>query len=294
MILASPCVGTCRIDPVTGWCLGCARSGAEIASWPGQSEAWRTAVWQALPARFERLGIACRRLPWTTSDIRDFVARTLTRAAGCWDVGVPGARAEFAPRPGAKVALRVRGTCIEAVNEVGALRLDIDDDVRALTFDPPATPAGRQTIVLAVSRERGRLPLATGITDLGEDLAALGPGGAEARLFDLGLGRKEARFCLRCAPGAARDALSAAAGLSLADAWARIGPALGDESVACVVESALGRIEVMAPPAAPGARAPTCAKAQLRPEHLAAHAALAANTALPRAYLPGAVFHRAS
>lgn len=30
----SPCDGTCRIDPVTQWCLGCKRTLAEIADWP--------------------------------------------------------------------------------------------------------------------------------------------------------------------------------------------------------------------------------------------------------------------
>ncbi len=30
----SPCDRTCRIDPLTGWCLGCKRSLREIADWP--------------------------------------------------------------------------------------------------------------------------------------------------------------------------------------------------------------------------------------------------------------------
>ncbi|WP_156953328.1 DUF1289 domain-containing protein, partial [Afifella pfennigii] len=29
----SPCTGLCRIDPASGYCLGCARSGEEIAIW---------------------------------------------------------------------------------------------------------------------------------------------------------------------------------------------------------------------------------------------------------------------
>ena len=32
-LLASPCVGTCRLDPETGWCLGCARTREELADW---------------------------------------------------------------------------------------------------------------------------------------------------------------------------------------------------------------------------------------------------------------------
>jgi predicted Fe-S protein YdhL (DUF1289 family) len=30
----SPCIGTCRIDPATGWCQGCWRTLDEIADWP--------------------------------------------------------------------------------------------------------------------------------------------------------------------------------------------------------------------------------------------------------------------
>jgi predicted Fe-S protein YdhL (DUF1289 family) len=30
----SPCISICRIDPATGWCLGCKRTLHEIADWP--------------------------------------------------------------------------------------------------------------------------------------------------------------------------------------------------------------------------------------------------------------------
>lgn len=29
----SPCVDVCRLDPRTGWCLGCGRTSAEIKGW---------------------------------------------------------------------------------------------------------------------------------------------------------------------------------------------------------------------------------------------------------------------
>ncbi len=29
----SPCVDVCRLDPKTGWCLGCGRTTAEISAW---------------------------------------------------------------------------------------------------------------------------------------------------------------------------------------------------------------------------------------------------------------------
>ncbi|MBK5910438.1 hypothetical protein CCR85_02895 [Rhodothalassium salexigens] len=53
----SPCVGVCALDPGTGWCRGCARTGDEIGRWAGADPAWRAAVWARLPARARRLGI---------------------------------------------------------------------------------------------------------------------------------------------------------------------------------------------------------------------------------------------
>lgn len=47
----SPCVNVCRMDPATGWCVGCARTIAEIAAWSKWSAAEREPVWQALPSR---------------------------------------------------------------------------------------------------------------------------------------------------------------------------------------------------------------------------------------------------
>jgi predicted Fe-S protein YdhL (DUF1289 family) len=32
--IPSPCDGTCRIDPASGWCQGCKRTLGEIADWP--------------------------------------------------------------------------------------------------------------------------------------------------------------------------------------------------------------------------------------------------------------------
>lgn len=47
----SPCVNLCRIDPDTGWCVGCARTIAEIATWAKLSGAEREPIWMALPSR---------------------------------------------------------------------------------------------------------------------------------------------------------------------------------------------------------------------------------------------------
>ncbi|MEM1313236.1 MAG: DUF1289 domain-containing protein [Pseudomonadota bacterium] len=293
MTVASPCVGTCKLDDATGWCVGCARTGDEIAEWGGLAEPARTVVWDALPDRFQRLGVACRRLPWTLEDVREFVLLSLRERAGTWALGVVGAVAEFAPPQGARVEVEAEGDVVVASTAGGRLRFRIDDDVRALVFDPPETPETQRRVVLVVKRERGRLPAVDAIDDLGPDRDAIRAEDREARLFDLGLGRKEGRFCVRCPSGPARDALAGAVGMSLASALPRIGPALVQASPARVVESALGRIEVASAIPVPGGVSPPGPHTHLLPDHLATGRAMPTGMDLPRAYLPGAIFYPA-
>ncbi|HUI95688.1 MAG TPA: DUF1289 domain-containing protein [Xanthobacteraceae bacterium] len=40
-MIASPCTRVCTLDPVSGLCLGCGRSLAEIARWTQMSDAER-------------------------------------------------------------------------------------------------------------------------------------------------------------------------------------------------------------------------------------------------------------
>ena len=293
MTVASPCVGTCKLDKATGWCLGCARSGDEIAEWQRQTDAWRADVWDALPARFGSLGVRCRRLPWETSEIHDFVVRNLRTAAGTWVIGVVGAVAEFTAKRAAPIEVETDGASIVAFTEGGNLRFLIDDDVRAVTFEAPETPQERQHVVLAVKRERVGLSVATTVTDLGNDQAAIQSEDRRRRLFDLGLGRNEARFCVRCAPGATQEALTAASGTSLLSALPRIGHVLVEEGPPRVVESVLGRIEVLTPIPSPGGTSPLGSHTHLLPDHLATGRALPAGMDLPRAYVPGAIFYPA-
>jgi hypothetical protein len=42
--IPSPCVGVCRLDPVSGLCAGCMRTLDEIASWPTADDAERLAI----------------------------------------------------------------------------------------------------------------------------------------------------------------------------------------------------------------------------------------------------------
>ena len=54
----SPCNSICRMDPATGWCLGCARTLPEIAAWAGLDDQGKREVWAQLPLRRRALGSA--------------------------------------------------------------------------------------------------------------------------------------------------------------------------------------------------------------------------------------------
>lgn len=54
----TPCVKVCALDPATGLCVGCGRTGAEIGGWMGLSQTARQQVMAELPARLARLGQA--------------------------------------------------------------------------------------------------------------------------------------------------------------------------------------------------------------------------------------------
>lgn len=289
MTVTSPCTGICKLDAATGWCLGCGRNGYEIADWSSYPETRRDHVWDDIPDRLSRLGVACRRLPWTTDDIRKFVVQSWEQDRGAWVMGVVGAVAEFIAPPNAKIHVTVQGEDLVAHTQNGAARVTLNDDVRALTFDPPGLQTAPR-IVLAVKRERGRLPVADSVADLGEDNGAL-LRDRGSRLFDLGLGRKEARFCVRAADGPAREALESATGLPFAQSLPRIGATLLSESPTRVIETALGRVEVQGQIPAPDARSPDGPHTHLLPDHLATGRALPVGMDLPRAYLPGAIFY---
>jgi predicted Fe-S protein YdhL (DUF1289 family) len=47
----SPCVNLCDLDDATGWCIGCGRTGDEIAAWTSVGDTGRQAVLDRLPAR---------------------------------------------------------------------------------------------------------------------------------------------------------------------------------------------------------------------------------------------------
>ncbi len=289
----SPCVGICKLDDAGEFCLGCARTGKEIESWSSLSDMGRQTVWDALPERFTALGIACRRLPWDTAAIRTFVEHSITGAGGTWVVGVLGAVAEFIPKPGAAAATRFAADELIAETEGAAMRLRLNDHVHALTFGHNDYPAATGRIVLAVERTHGGVPARSELTALGEDQKAISSLARREALFDLGLGRNEARFCVRTGDDATARSLRAHVGMAFAEVLTRIGPLLIETNPVRVIESALGRIEISTPIPPPGGKSPTGPHTHLLPDHLASMRALPTGLDLPDTYLPGAIFYPA-
>ena len=53
--LETPCVNICLLDETSGLCVGCGRTGDEIARWVEMTPAQRRAIMAVLPERLERL-----------------------------------------------------------------------------------------------------------------------------------------------------------------------------------------------------------------------------------------------
>lgn len=54
---ASPCTGTCTLDPLTRLCRGCARTIEEIMAWPSASAAEKRAILAGLDVRSQSVSV---------------------------------------------------------------------------------------------------------------------------------------------------------------------------------------------------------------------------------------------
>ncbi|WP_206453529.1 DUF1289 domain-containing protein [Aurantimonas marina] len=61
MSIESPCILVCVLDPKSGYCFGCGRTGEEIASWTSVSPETRRAVTEVLPSRLANVERPARR-----------------------------------------------------------------------------------------------------------------------------------------------------------------------------------------------------------------------------------------
>lgn len=293
--ITSPCIGVCKIDPAHKLCAGCGRSVDEIMDWRTAGDARRDAVWAALPDRLDRLGVRCRRLPWTQSQITAFVVDSFERTAGAWVLGVVGAVGAFVRAPSGRVVTHVDDGAVVARTDGGLLRFELDHAVHALTFgrgpDTPPAEVSAERVVLAVQTGARHLSANLGLTDLGPDHRAIAPKDRDTRLFDLGLGRSAVRFCVRTRSPALIGMLQQSAGKPLADVLAHAGAALIAENPTRVVETALGRVEIATPIPTSGERTHTGSHTHLLPAYLTSGRDMPSGMDLPDSYVPGAIHY---
>ncbi|HEU0216863.1 MAG TPA: DUF1289 domain-containing protein [Stellaceae bacterium] len=244
-MLPSPCVGICRLDDTTGWCLGCARDANELGRWRDLSPAQQAAVWADLPRRKAILGLGFRLLPWSGGALSAALVDLAGEPNTGWSIGVYGAVAEFATRNGTPPEIEVGDEQVILRTSGGALRLRPPAGTRMFELIGAAGKVERR--VLALHRSRVREVPAAGVTELGADDDAIEPAHRNVRLFDLGVSRSIIRFCVRTGDPALIAALRQADGHDPFDPALRLAPALLANSPDRVVTSPIGRIEVFRP-----------------------------------------------
>jgi predicted Fe-S protein YdhL (DUF1289 family) len=281
----SPCVGTCRLDQQTGLCLGCARTGDEIANWSSLDAKARFAIWEQLPGRHATQSKRARLLPLTPDEILSWAARTVEERLGAWVTGTPGAVAEFMTAFGQTPHVELKQHQLTCYTDTGSLRLKRHDQMRAFAFEE-AGP-----VVLGLARAAVDVNSKTVFTELGVDNEAGASDYRSHLLFDYGLGRKFSRFCIRTNKGSLIAMLRDFDGQPWQTLMAAVGPQIVAESPHRVVESALARIEVYAAIPSPSGRSPDGSHTHFLPAFLAGGEEISPSLALPDNAAPMAIFH---
>jgi len=242
-MLASPCIGVCRIDDALDLCLGCARTRAEVTTWRDVSEEIRQQIWAQLPARRQELGLRMHRLPWEIGELSAFIAGTLRQAGGTWTAGLQGAIAEFSIGADEPCDIEVGDERVRACTARGAISFRLSKNLRAFST---SDDAGRnQTIMLGVHRSFvSAAPQC--LTCLGADRDAIREDDRDDVLYDFGLGRIAASFCIRTSDADLRARLDDVAGLPWQKFLAVVGKELLRHSPPRVVRTPAGRLEVFA------------------------------------------------
>jgi predicted Fe-S protein YdhL (DUF1289 family) len=191
--LGSPCVGICQVDPVSGWCGGCGRSEAEMAAWGDWPEPRRQEVWASLPQRMVNLGSGFRLLPWTGLPLLQRLVGLAGRYGTGWQMGVWGAALQL-PAPEARLATDADGMILLR-SAAGRMAIRPLSAIRA--FEVTGSAAEPARVVLALHRVRFKSVLPSSFVRLGPDHEAIELADRTSELFDLGLGRRPMRFCLR-------------------------------------------------------------------------------------------------
>ncbi len=294
--VASPCIGVCRLDADARVCVGCGRTGEEIAGWRAADEATRRGVLASLAPRLSALDGTPARLPLAPADVPALVREALS-GGGAVVAGCHGALAEFMAAPGETATIAETGgpsPALTARVAGGALRLRLPADLAVFATPEPAD-GGHAPLLLAAPSDGLALPVARGLARIGPDpaaIAAASAGRGAGILFDLGLGRPETRFMVRVGDSALAARLDDLAGAPPERVLAEAGPALVAASPVRVVETPLCRIEVDTPIPPPNGRPPVAPHTHLLPGPLALARLLPPGIARPAGFLPVALLYR--
>ncbi len=281
-------------------CIGCGRTGEEIAGWGSADHTTRQAVVAALPARLsaiEHTPVATFALPTT---LQSTLERALTQPDTAVVVGCHGAVAEFMTPPGERPNVEVDGESITSTVTGGAVRLTFADGLALFSAGEPAG-ATKATRLLAAPKAQKQLPLAHGLTRLGNDPAPIaGAMRADSHspaqapnpvLYDLGLGFSEARFMIRSADPTLTARLDALEGAKLGTLLAEAGAMLLEASPDRVAESPLCRVEVTTKIPPPGGRSPRAPHTHLMPGAIALGRLLPPGVGCPPGFVPVALIY---
>lgn len=282
---ASPCVARCVIDEASQLCTGCARKLGEIAVWGSASEAFRAQVWADLPARASALGLTSRRLPLRGEALLAEVAHRLQNGRSQLSAGVWGASAEFSPAPAAPVSAHIADNVLTLSTAHGALRLDAPGYLTAFEIE---RPEDGPLLALAVPQGRAFRGVPRVLTPLGPDPEALLPRDPGGQRFDLGLGRRAARFSVRCDRTLSR-VLSACAETPWPAHLVHLGQPLALASPVRIVETPCLRVEIDAPIPAPDGVSPDGPHTHLLPDHVSQGLDLPPTVPLPAGYVATAL-----
>lgn len=62
-VILTPCKNICVLDPASGLCRGCGRTGEEIAAWSGMTNNERMRIMALLPDRLDTLDVVSSSQP---------------------------------------------------------------------------------------------------------------------------------------------------------------------------------------------------------------------------------------
>jgi len=181
-------------------------------------------------------------------DLRALINHGLRDPTRGWSIGVHGAIAEFHRRPGDRGVVDTTVDGGSVITALGGIRVALQPGIGVVA-------QGGMTFCLAAAAAIGG---SDRLRELGPDAAALRARDRRSVLFDIGVGADHVIFAVRVADAGLIETLRRAEGAPYADGLEGSGhmAAIMAANPARVVQSALGRIEVNQPIAAPGGASP--------------------------------------